>query len=412
MIKKFVNIFQNTFTFIYHCDIFKKINKRLGEQKMKLDLKATRRDLHKIPEIMFEEFETTLYLENILRNMGFSPFRVLETGILVFIDKGSNSTTAFRADIDALSQNEDTNVEFKSQKPGVMHACGHDGHMTMLLGFASYLSENIDSLNSNILLIFQPAEEGGAGAKRLLDEGLFKKYNVEKIFGIHMFPGLEQGTLGSIRGPFMAQNAEVFITIKGKSCHAAMPHLGIDPIVISASLIQKFQTIITRINSPFESSVITFGKINGGTALNVISDAVKLEGTIRTFSENSYNNMITMMKKMVEAEMLIHDTEIDIEIIHGYPAVVNDVELFELLQKVTPESQFNEFPEPFMLSEDFSYYQQQAKGLFYYLGCRNEKKGFIHPLHSSKFNFDEKTLEYGVQSYINISKELGIINEK
>lgn len=378
---------------------------------MSLDLKQVRRALHQLAEPMFEEFETTTYLEKALLKMDLKPERILETGLVVFIDKGTPTTTAFRADIDALAQNETSNHDFKSKTPGLMHACGHDGHMSILLGFADYISQHLNALIENILLIFQPAEEGGAGAMKLLDKGIFEKYKVDRIFGMHMFPGLPEGIIASMPGPFMAQNAELYVTVKGKSAHAAMPHLGVDPIIITAGLLQKFQTIITRINSPFESSVLTFGKISGGTACNIIADQVEIVGTLRTFSQKTYDRIINTMQKMIDAEKSIYDIEIDFEVRHGYPAVVNDATLFKNLKEAIPEEQFHEFSEPFMLSEDFSYYQEKVSGLFYYLGCANEAKGYVHPLHSSQFDFDEKVLDDGVNSYILIARKLGILHD-
>jgi hippurate hydrolase len=374
-----------------------------------MNLKSVRRDLHRIPEMGYEEHKTTDYLEKKLSGMGFTPYRMLDTGVVVFIDAGSDETTAFRADIDALPIQEENDHDFLSFEKGMMHACGHDGHMTMLLGFADYLSKHLWDIKKNILLVFQPAEEGGGGAKKLIDQGLIERYKVDKVFGIHMFPGLPQGIIGTRPGAFMAQNAEVNIIVKGKSAHGAMPHLGVDSIVIASHLVQKFQTILTRGNSPFNSSVITIGTIKGGDARNIIAGYTRLEGTIRTFSQETYDYILSSMQKIIDAEADIYGIEIDFEINHGYPAVVNDVELFNMLKNITHEAKFHEFDEPFMLSEDFSYYQEKAKGLFFYLGTYNETKGFIEPLHSSKFNFDEAVLRVGVRTYTAIAKELGVL---
>lgn len=222
-----------------------------------------RRDLHKIPEIGMKEYETTKYLKQELEKLGFSPNKLLQTGLYVYVDNNKEDTYAFRSDIDALPVVEENTVSYKSQNDGIMHACGHDGHMTALLGFAKKISENMNECNHNILLIFQPAEENLHGAKKVVETGIFDKYNVKAIFGMHLMPNIEYGKIASKEGALMASSSEIDIKIYGKGAHAGLYHYGVDSIVIASQLIMQYQTIISRMRSPFDSSIINIGKIVG-----------------------------------------------------------------------------------------------------------------------------------------------------
>ena len=368
-----------------------------------------RRDLHKIPEICLKEVKTSTYLKDVLTSLGYNPFSLLETDVLVYIDKGFDETIAFRSDIDALQVKEENEIEFKSTHEGFMHACGHDGHMAMLLSFAEYLKEIEDILNKNILLIFQPAEESIGGAKLLCDKGLMKDYNVKAIFGIHLFPDLNEGVLGTRPGEFMAMASEVNIEVIGKSAHGAMPQFGIDSNVILSKLLLDFQTIQTRNISPLEYSIITFGKIQGGTVRNVVSDKAIMEGTVRAFNKETFNNIIDKMKTICEGYEKAYNCKINFHNTSGYLAVINDKNLFEMFKKANKDIEIFEFEKPLMIAEDFSFYQDEVPGLFFYVGIRNEELGYVHALHNSKFNFREEALELGLTAYINILKEMKII---
>ncbi len=375
------------------------------------NLKIYRRDLHKIPETAFNEHKTSAYLKEQLLKIGFQPFSILSTDVLVFIDKGSKETIAFRSDIDALPQIEETNHEFKSTHDGFMHACGHDGHMSMLLTFAEYLKEHEQSITKNILLIFQPAEEAIGGAKKLLELGLFKQYNVSSVFGIHLYPELDEGVIGCKSGDFMAQANEVDVIIHGKSAHGAMPENGINANLIAANLFNDYNNIITNNLPSDDLSILSFGTIKGGTVRNIISEYCILEGTMRTFKQSSFELITFKMNEIKTKYEQIYNTKIEVIVKDGYLPVYNDPTLYSLFKEAMSEFNYHEFTKPLMIAEDFSFYQKEAPGIFFYVGIKNEKKGFIHGLHSSHFNFDEDALKLGVKAYISILKKCGAINE-
>lgn len=377
-------------------------------------LKKYRRDLHQIPEIGFNEFKTQKYLKQALEEMGYSPKNIAGTGLYVFINKNSDETYAFRSDMDALPIEEKTNLEYSSKHKGYMHACGHDGHMSALLTFAHYLKENENLLRNNILLIFQPAEEGPGGAEKIIKEGLLTKYNVKAIFGIHLYPNLEEGTIGSKAGAFMAQASEFNIHIKAKSAHAATPHLGSDGIVIVAKIINDIQLIISRLMPPEENNIITIGKIYGGERRNILAENVTLEGTIRTTNKDSFQRIIDQIEKIIKGIEYIYNVKITLELPLGYPLTYNDPMLYLQFTEALYEYNLNlkEFENPVMIAEDFSYYQQEIPGVFFFVGTKNKELGYTHQLHNNKFNFNESALITGMEAYIAILKYFRCISEE
>lgn len=377
---------------------------------MKETLQKFREDLHQIPEIFFQEFKTKAYLKKALEDMGYEPKDVLETGLYVYIKGRQREAVAFRSDIDALEIKEETNVAFESKHKGFMHACGHDGHMAMLLGFADYLKDKKASLEKSVLLLFQPAEESIGGAKKIVETGLFKTYNVESIFGIHLYPGLDEGVIGSKANEFMAMANEIDITVTGKSAHGAMPHLGIDANMILAKMLVEFENIQTRLLSPMEYSIITFGKISGGDVRNILSETAKMEGTIRSFNLETKEAIIKSIKGIAKGFETMYGCSIDVSISEGYLPVVNDETLYNKFKEAVKSFPYHEFNKPLMIAEDFSFYQQAVKGVFFYVGTKNETLNMIHSLHSSKFNFTVNALVRGVEAYITISKKLGVIH--
>lgn len=360
-------------------------------------LRKCRQDLHRIPEIGFELYKTHEYITSELKSMGIKYEVVAKTGVVAILDGEDTDAIAFRADMDALCINENTNLPFKSTHEGKMHACGHDGHMAMLLGFAKYLNDK--KLKKQVILIFQPAEEGPGGAVEIIHAGIFKKYNIKAIFGLHLDPTIEEGIFGLKNGIMFSQNGEFTVKIQGISAHGAMPHLGCDAIVAASFLISGYQTIISRNINPLHSSVITIGKIKGGDAINIIAKEVELSGTIRSFSEEDYK---VLKQKMIDIGKGIEKSfgvNVDTRINDLYLAVDNDEELFT---KTISELSKDEYKiiEPLMASEDFSFYQRETKGLFTMLGIRNESLGYVHSLHSDQFNFNEDVLVKGVNFYI------------
>jgi amidohydrolase len=365
------------------------------------DIVKNRRALHQIPETALEEFKTKEHLKNYLISIELEPQEIVETGLFVYIEgKDKENCIAFRSDIDALNIKEETGAEFESKHVGKMHACGHDGHMTTLLGFAKYLT-TIQPLEKSVLLIFQPAEESPGRAKDIVETGLLKKYNVKAIYGMHLFPELPEGTVASKEGPFFAQAALMTTTITGKSGHGAMPHKTIDPLMAFTKIVDGYQTIVSRNISPFDPGVVTIGKFCGGSAQNIIADTVNFWGTIRTFKEENTEFIIERIKEIHRGIELSYRVKIDEKIDIVYPPVINDKELYKKFVDTMKDMNYVEH-EALTISEDFAYYQKEVPGIFMLLGTRSEEKGFVHPLHSCHFNFDEKVLLKGVEAFARI----------
>ncbi len=367
----------------------------MAYESLLASLKRHRRALHQVPEIGFDLPKTYRYVYNELKQLGYDPKPIAQSGLYVIKKGFGKETIAFRADMDALRVFEQTDVDFRSRHQGFMHACGHDGHMAILLAFAEHIAP-ISSLSQNILLLFQPAEEGPGGAKLILDTGLFETHHVTHVFGLHLYPNLEKGIIGLVDGPMMARNGEFSVTVYGKSAHGAQPHLASDSVLIAAQLIVQYQSIISRLVNPLMPAVISVGTISGGEARNIIAKEVHLEGTIRTFDDGVYHAIKQAFARLHEGMEKIHDVQITCDIKDYYPPVINHSELFHHAQSILETSAY-QLIEPMMLSEDFSYYQHHAKGLFVMLGSKDEEKGFIHPLHSCYFNFDESILLKGVE---------------
>lgn len=375
-------------------------------QNMVEELRQIRRDLHKIPELGLKEYKTSAYIREKLKSFGITELETwLETGVVAVIrGKGKKEAVAFRADMDALPVTEQTGCDFTSEHVGCMHACGHDGHVTVLLGFAKYLQEHKDELENDVVLIFQPAEEGPGGAQLLVDAGLFEKHPVRCIIGCHIFPQVPQGKVACRKGAMMARNGEVDVHIYGESAHGAQPQLGHDAVLAAGAVITGLHTILSRNVSPLDSGVLTFGAIHGGEACNIIAKEVKLEGTMRAFSDEAYE---TMTKRVQEAAAGIaagYGCKGEAVFRHMYRVVDNDPKLVELLQEVAGDA-YEETP-PYMLAEDFSLYLQKVPGMFFFLGSGNAEKGYTHSLHSAQFQFDEEILALGVETYAKLLKKL------
>jgi len=287
-----------------------------------------------------------------------------------------------------------------------MHACGHDGHMAIAMGLIKYLTQNQHKLKENVVVLFQPAEEGPGGAMPIVECGVLKKYNIDEVYGLHIFPNIEEGKVGVCPGPMMSQVGEFDILIKGNSAHGAMPHEGIDSIVIASQVITSIQTIASRSMNPMDPVVVTIGKIGGGERRNIIAREVVLEGTIRTFSDEVYKNIKSRIVSITEGIQTAYGCEIEVVIRDLYPAVINDTNLTEEFINGQDDNVV-EIITPLMLSEDFSYYQKEIPGVFFFLGSGNKEKKYIYPLHNARFNFDEIILGYGVQVFSNILKQRG-----
>lgn len=375
-------------------------------QNMVEELRQMRRDLHKIPELGLKEYKTSAYIREKLEGFGITELETwLETGVVAVIrGKGKGQAVAFRADMDALPVTEQTGCDFTSEHVGCMHACGHDGHVTVLLGFAKYLQEHKDELENDVVLIFQPAEEGPGGAQLLVDAGLFEKHPVCCIIGCHIFPQVPQGKVACRKGAMMARNGEVDVHIYGESAHGAQPQLGHDAVLAAGAVITGLHTILSRNVSPLDSGVLTFGAIHGGEACNIIAKEVKLEGTMRAFSDEAYETMTKRVQEVASGIAAGYGCKGEAVFRHMYRVVDNDPKLVELLQEVAGDA-YEETP-PYMLAEDFSLYLQKVPGMFFFLGSGNEEKGYIHSLHSAQFQFDEEILALGVETYAKLLKKL------
>ncbi len=367
-------------------------------------VKSIRRDLHRIPEIGFDLPLTSAYVRDCLLSMGYTPISIAQTGWIVIKEGASSDAIAFRADMDALSVSEKTGVSFESSMPGQMHACGHDGHMTMLLGFAQRISTM--KLKQTIVMIFQPAEEGPGGAKQIVEAGIIGKYKITSIFAIHLYPGLQEGKFGFLDGPMMAQNGEFDLQIQGKSSHGAQPHLGQDAILASAALIQAYHSIVSRDIDPLAPAVVTIGTLAGGEARNIIPQTIKLSGTFRSFETEIYERIKSRMKQIDAGLSIAYNVSIINDIRDYYPPVINDSSLFHLAQSALGNDAILSI-KPMMFAEDFAFYQQQCKGLLVMLGTNNPEMEYVHPLHSCYFNFKEEVLLKGIDYYVKIATLLG-----
>jgi len=361
-----------------------------------------RQALHKIPEEGFKEHKTSTLIGEYLKELAVDELtQTARTGWIAYF-KGSNPqrTIGFRTDMDGLSVEEATGVSFKSEHPGYMHACGHDGHMTIALSLAKWLSDHKAELKDNVVVIFQPAEEGPGGAEVIVGEKVLEKYQLDAIFGLHLFPELPEGVLGLKEGPIMAMPGEFDIDIIGKSAHGAKPHLGTDSIVIAANLIQGLQQIASRRIDPIESAVITVGRIDGGERRNVIAGKTRLEGTIRGFSVDVFDVIEAEMKALFASYEILYDCKIEYDLRRLYPPVINDAQLTADFMKANGDQCAIVAPQ--MLAEDFSYFDRVAPTLFFFLGTRNEEKNFVYGLHHQQFNFHEPVLLNALQSYMNV----------
>jgi amidohydrolase len=363
----------------------------------------TRYELHQIPELAFQETATADYVIQRLESLGLlCSTGLLGTGVAAFIPGSEGRKTyCFRADMDALEVVELNEVPFRSHHPGQMHACGHDGHMTILLGLAEVLTRSGYKLRDNVLLLFQPGEEGTGGANLIIKTGILDHYKVDEIYGLHLFPGIQQGKLGIRPGPMMAQNSEIDITVWGENAHGGTPQAGNDAIVIASNLMLTLQTIVSRSLNPLDPAVITFGRMRGGEVRNMIARQVLLEGTIRTFHSDTYETLKSRLLAITRGIEMTYQCQIDVELRDMYPAVINPPGLVEdWIQAQGKEHVV--LTDPVMLAEDFAFYQKSYPGIFFFLGTRNEEKGLIHSLHHGRFNFDELVLATGVQAFLNI----------
>ena len=361
-----------------------------------------RHHLHANPELSYQEFETSKFVQQKLREFGI-PFETKATTGIVGLLKGKypgKKTIALRADMDALPIKEENDIDYKSKHEGIMHACGHDVHTTCLLGAAKILNELRNEWEGTIKLIFQPGEEKNpGGASIMIKEGVLGNPKPEAIFGLHVNPQLEIGRLSFRGGQVMASADELYFTIKGKGGHAASPQTSIDPILIASHLIIALQQVISRNRDPFDPSVLSITAINGGTTTNVIPDEVKLMGTFRAMNEDWRRKAHELIARTTKE--LVHSMggKVDLHIDKGYPAVYNNEPLNEKAKSLAEQFMGKENIEETeirMGAEDFGYYSQLIPGCFYRLGTGNKQKSIHAGVHTPHFNIDENAIEIGV----------------
>jgi len=361
-----------------------------------------RHHLHAHPELSYKEFETSAFVQQKLKEWGI-PFEVKATTGVVGLIKGKNpgkKVIALRGDMDALPIIEENDVDYRSKNIGVMHACGHDVHTTCLLGAAKILNELKDEWEGTVKLIFQPGEEKNpGGASLLIAEGVLEDPKPEKIFALHVHPGLEVGKLSFRNGMVMASADEIYISIKSKGGHAASPHFTADTILIASQLVVSLQQIISRNNSPFNPSVLSITSFQGGNTTNVIPSEVKLMGTFRAMNEEWRFKAHELIKKQTIELVKAMGAEADVHIDVGYPFVLNNETLGNATIKKAGEylGQKNvEETELRMGAEDFAYYSHQVPACFFRLGAGNKAKGITSGVHTPTFNIDEKAIEIGM----------------
>lgn len=358
---------------------------------------AWRREIHANPEIAWEEKHTGDRVAAELEKMGIETRRVAQTGVVGLL-KGDKpgKTVALRSDMDALAITEATGVPYQSKNPGIMHACGHDGHVAMLLGAAKILSQKRSDIHGAVKFIFQPAEEIGQGAVKLIAAGVLE--DVAAILGIHLWPELVSGKVSVAAGPRMASADKFKITVRGKAGHGSLPHQGIDAILAAAAITMNLQSISSREVAPLEPAVITIGKVAGGSSWNITCDEVTLEGTTRCFSHEIRNSFPAMIERIMSSTAAAYRAQAKLDYIPIAPPIINDPAVAQIvsaaLQKLYGDSSAGTV-ERVMVGEDFAFLCEKIPGVMAFLGVGNKEKQTDYPLHSDKFNIDEAVLPCG-----------------
>ena len=378
------------------------IRKEIKEiEKMIIDW---RRDFHQFPELSFQEHRTGDVIADELRSMGLEPkVKVGKTGVTADLKFGNGPVIGLRADMDALPIQETSGLPFSSQNDGVMHACGHDGHMAMLLGAAKALTQKDNQYNGTVRFIFQPAEEGEGGARYMIEDGCLE--GIDEIYGIHVWNYQPVGEVGVKDGPVLAAADMFDIKIKGIGGHGAAPQGTVDSVVVASYLVQALQTIVSRNTNPLESTVISIGKINGGNNFNIIADEVSLSGTARAYSEENRNLIKTRMKEIIKGVEKTYNANITFDYKDGYPPTINHIGPTQKVLKAAEKVVGDKAGMPYlsMGGEDFAYYLKEKPGCFFFVGSApNEQELFETPHHCSHFTMDERALLVGPSIYLNL----------
>jgi len=372
--------------------------------KNKEQIKQWRHELHAIPEIAFEEFKTAEFVEQKLQSFGLTIYpRMAGTGVIASITAGNNKKSiALRADMDALPIIEKNKLDYCSKHKGKMHACGHDGHTSMLLGAAQYLSQH-QNFNGTVYFIFQPAEENEGGGKKLIEEGFFKKFPVDAVYGMHNWPGLAVGKFAIRSGPVMAAYDVFDITISGKGGHAAAPHNTIDPIAIAGAVITALQNITSRQINPLDSVVVSITKVNAGDSYNVIPETAHLSGTVRTFHKHIQKKIKTQIKLIVESTCKAFGATAEIDYQIRYPSTINNETETEYAKEAAKDIVGKDNivlnSPPSLGSEDFSFLLNASKGCYISIG-----NGSGASLHNPHYDFNDDIIEVGASYWARLTQ--------
>lgn len=375
-----------------------KIN--INEDKYKNLLIHHRQEFHKIPEISTNLPKTKAYIMSVLETLDCEIIPVLHSGVCAFFNRSHNHTTAYRSDMDGLPITEKNTCSYTSTHEGKMHACGHDGHMSMVITLAQYVDTQ-KRLDSNVLIIFQPAEETTGGAKDICDLGILEKYKVNRIFGIHLWPFIPWGTISSKANAMMPRSSEINISITGKASHATCPKEGIDALRISCEYLQQIyaahdQKKSTEV-SPEERTIIQLCKLESGTARNIIPGYSKILGTIRAFSDKDFLTLIGILEGTAKEIAAKYSCDINVAHSQGYPPIINDPVLYDEFVSSIPSLDYIEMDKPAMISEDYSFYGLHVPSVFFFVGT-----GTGIALHSNNFDFDGGCMISGLKMYISL----------
>jgi amidohydrolase len=383
--------------------------------QFRAEIEQIRRDIHAHPELRFEETRTSDIVAEKLAEWGLEVTRGLGgTGVVGTLRHGkSKRAVGLRADMDALPIQETNKFAHRSTHAGKMHACGHDGHMAMLLAAAKYLAE-AKSLDGTVHFIFQPAEEGGAGAQRMIDDGLFERFPCDAVFGMHNWPGLKVGEFGVTGGPMMASSNEFEIKVIGKGAHAAMPHLGIDPVFIAVQIINGLQGIITRVKKPIDSAVLSVTMIRAGDATNVIPESAQISGTVRTFSDDVTSLVEKQLRRIVEMTCAAHGAEASVNFHWNYPPTVNDAREAEfaatVMDDIVGTDNVVRDIEPTMGAEDFAFMLKAKAGAYVLIGNGDGAHRAVGHglgpcmLHNPSYDFNDELIPLGATYWVRLAQ--------
>ncbi|MBR4874845.1 MAG: amidohydrolase [Clostridia bacterium] len=380
-------------------------NIKLMAEQLQEETVFIRRQLHKIAELSFCEFKTSEFIKNYLLDLGLLvKTNVYKTGVVGFLDAGKENTLLIRADMDALPILEENNLPYKSENEGVMHACGHDAHMAVVLSSAKLLTKIKDALSSNILFVFQPGEETDGGADPMIKTGLLEEFSVKGAVGLHVMNDVPIGKILLKSGALMASPDDFDLYVHGRGGHGAYPEKCLNPIYVASEIIHSLEKQMSLVSFPDSKVVFSVCSVNAGSRYNIIPDTVHIRGTARSFSDETRKRISYMMEEEIKKVCSSFGAEYDFKFNFRYPPLINDEKCVELMAKTVSDIYGAESivwaKEPSMAGEDFSYFAKEVPSVYFYLGSENKEKGAVAPLHSPDFIIDEDCLKIGVSSIV------------